>query len=122
MLQFKSLKQAENIIETKDDVDVAKDFANVLSHLSALNNNPSYEVIKLSFELDKSLHSKYPIIDKLLDLGSKLSSAKKGESQALSDAEAAKSNLTQDYFGILCDTLIKKEIITSANQFIDHVD
>lgn len=82
-------RQAENIIETKDDVDVAIDFANVLSHLSALNTNPSYEVIKSSFELDKSLHSKYPIIDILLDLGSKISSGKQGGSQVLSDAEAA---------------------------------
>lgn len=32
------------------------------------------------------------------------------------------ANLKQDYFGILCDVLLQKEITTSIEQFIEKVD
>ena len=36
--------------------------------------------------------------------------------------EAAVSNLTQDYYGILCDTAVKKKIVPEMKQFIRFVD
>lgn len=37
-------------------------------------------------------------------------------------SEATLSNLEQDYYGILCDTAIKKQLVRSIKEFIKNVD
>lgn len=43
-------------------------------------------------------------------------------SGSLSVEEVMISNLRQDYFGILCDTALKKQLIHSTQEFIKNVN
>lgn len=42
--------------------------------------------------------------------------------QNYSVSEVILSNLKQDYYGILCDTAIKKQLVHSIKEFIKKVD
>ena len=117
-------EEAEQIIKVKDKFDLTKDLNDIKVHLNLLEIYPSTKTVILSVHnLDKRLHNKYPIIDVLLSAGSQMANLLHISSQqSLTVNDSLKSNLTQDYFGILCHALIKEEIIKTVEQFIDHVD
>lgn len=116
-------EEAKQIIDTKDYIDLVKDLSDIDEHLNVLNINPTHAVIISAKNLDAHLLGKYPIITKLLEVGNKMSTqSPKSKNKFQTLAESLKSNLTQDYFGILCHVLIKKDIIKTVEQFIDHVD
>lgn len=126
MIHFKTeLKdKAFEVIKSKDDVDLANDLIEIDKHLNALKTQPLNELVLFSAQnFDKELHKKYPIIDVLLNAGSKMATVLKIPARPYcSDSEALQSALTQDTFGILCHSLLKEQVIDSAETFIDHVD
>lgn len=126
MIHFKTeLKdKAFELIKIKDNVDLANDLAEIDKHLIALKTYPLNEEVLYSAQcLDKELHNKYPIIDVLLNSGSKMAVVLGIPArQYYSESEALQSYLTQDTFGILCHSLLKGQVIDSAEAFIEHVD
>ncbi len=126
MIHFdkKLCAQAKQIIKAKDYVDMANDLADIDNQLNVLQIFPTPEAIIISAkDLDKKLHSKYPIIDVLLKVGNTVSNTfNLLPQQYLSINDELKSYLTQDYFGILCHSLIKGKTINSVEKFIEHVD
>lgn len=126
MIHFKTeLKyKAFELIKAKDNVDLANDLVKIDKHLIALKTYPLNEVVLSSAQsVDKELHNKYPIIDVLLNAGSKTATALGiPPRQHYSECEALQSYLTQDIFGILCHLLLKEQVIDSAETFIDHID
>lgn len=126
MIHFKTeLKdKAFELIKAKDNVDLANDLIEIDKHIFALKTYSFNELVLSSAQsLDKELHKKHPIIDTLLNAGSKMATFLGiSASQYYSESEALQSNLTQDIFGILCHSLLKEQIIDSAEAFIDRVD
>ncbi len=126
MIHFdkKLCAHAKQIIKAKDYVDMAKDLADIENQQNALQVFPTPEAIIISaIDLDKKLHNKYPIIDALLKVGNTVSNTfNLPPQQYLSINDELQSYLTQDYFGILCHSLIKEKTINSVEEFIDHVD
>lgn len=126
MIHFKTdLKdKAVELIKTKDNLDLANDLIEIDKHLNALKTHPINEAVLFSAQnLNKELHEKYPIIDVLLNAGSEMATVLRIPArQYYSKSEALQSALTQDIFGILCHSLLKEQVIDSAEAFIDHVD
>jgi len=116
--------QAKQIIKAKDYVDMANDLADIENQLKALLVFPAPQAIIISAkDLDKKLHNKYPIIDALLKVGNTVSNTfSLPPQQYLSINDELQSYLTQDYFGILCHSLMKEKTINSVEEFIDHMD
>ncbi len=103
----------------------AHELSDVANDLNRINNvlstTPTIENLFEAQRLDNELRKKYPTIDKLLAIANNyLIPAVASQSNTQDLPEYA--NLKQDYFGILCDVLLKKEITTSIEQFIERVD
>ena len=103
----------------------AQELSDVLNDLNRINTllstTPTIENLFETQRLDNELRQKYPTIDKMLTIAnSYLISAAASQSNTQDLPEYA--NLKQDYFGILCYVLLKKEITTSIEQFIEKVD
>ena len=98
------------------------DVANDLNRINTvLSTTPTIENLFEAQRLDNELRKKYPTIDKMLAIANNyLIPAVASQSNTQDLPEYA--NLKQDYFGILCDVLLKKEITTSIEQFIERVD
>ena len=126
MIHFKTeLKdKAFELIKTKDALELVNDLVEIDKHLVALRTYPLNTSVLISAQnLDKDLHKKYPIIDVLLNAGSKMATVLGIPTrQYYTESEALQSNLTQDTFGILCHSLLKEQVIDSAEAFIDYVD
>lgn len=114
---------ALELIKTKDNVDIANDILNISNYLTALDTNPTYDILLSAQELDKKMQQKYSIIIELLEAGNQLAKViNMSAPQYLSDVDKLKSYLKQDMYGILCHALIKEKIISKAEQFIDRID
>jgi len=111
-------KALETIAESKDLSDVSNDLNRINIALSAEKTS---EKLLNARKLDYELRNKYPIIDKLLSIANRLPVAATN-SQYRSKDLPEHANLVQDYFGILCHVLLKKQITTSIQQFIETVD
>lgn len=126
MIHFKTeLKDtAFELVKTKDNLDLANDLIDIEKHLNALKMDPFNKAILFSAQsLDKKLHKKYPTIDVLLNAGSKMATVLGIPScKYYTESEKLQSYLKQDTFGILCHSLLKEQVIDSAEAFIDHVD
>ena len=98
------------------------DVANDLNRINtALSTTPTTENLFEAQRLDNELREKYPTIDKMLAIANSypmVTVASQSNTQDLPEY----ANLKQDYFGILCYVLLKKEITTSIEQFIEKVD
>ena len=98
------------------------DVANDLNRINTvLSTTPTIENLFEAQRLDNELRKKYPTIDKMLEIANSypiIRVASQSNTQDLPEY----ANLKQDYFGILCDVLLKKGITTSIEQFIEKVD
>ena len=96
--------------------------ANDLNRINTvLSTTPTIENLFDAQRLDNELREKYPTIDKMLAIANSyqmVTVASQSNPQELPEY----ANLKQDYFGILCYVLLKKEITSSIEQFIEKVD
>ena len=73
-------------------------------------------------QLDRELRQKYPCIDNMVNFANSIPAPVPQAKKNYSASEEMLSNLQQDYFGILCDTAIKKQLVHSIKEFIKNVD
>ena len=115
-------KALEIIEEIKEVSDVATDCAAIKN---ILNTPPSLESIQRAVDLDNYLRRKYKTIDALIAVGNSMSQGivyfPPQINQNNNDFPKEYSFLTQDWFGILADVLLKKAIIKNLEEFIDHI-
>ena len=112
------------VFKTLDEVKSAYDCADVshdLMRIRGAMTNAKHGDWITGQALDQQLRLKYPCINHMDRLTS-TRSASTPQSQKLSDCEIVFSNLNEDYYGILCDTAIKKGIIHNIKEFIKSVD
>ena len=74
-----------------------------------------------ALHLDLELRQKYPVIDTMLQIANSLPVQPSQCAAAAAGESPNKANLRQDYYGILCDTAVKKGIKKSIEDCIDHV-
>lgn len=116
----------EIIAKTLDKIKDAHDCGDVLLDLTQIEQ----AVIRLKSggdwfaanQLDYELRQKYSCIDAMINLANTISVPSPQAEKIYSPIEAAIANLNQDYYGILCDTAIKKGITQDIKQFIQFVD
>ena len=117
----------DDLIEkTVETIKEAYDCADILNDLNRINqaitNIKLYGNWSASDQLDQELRQKYPCIDNMVDFVNSISVPVSRVKKNYSSSEAVLSNLEQDYFGILCDTAIKKQMVHSIKEFIKNVD
>lgn len=116
----------ELVAKIEEIIKDAHDCANIFCDLNRIEqakaNVNLYGNVLAAEQLDRELREKYPLIDKMLNFANTMLPPVPQGRKSYSPSEAAVSNLTQDYYGILCDTAIKKEMIRNAKEFIKSVD
>lgn len=114
------------VAKTLETIKDAYDCADILHDLSrieqAKTNVNSYEGLLAAYQLDQELREKYPCIDVMLNFADTMLPPSPQIAKISSESEVAISALTQDYYGILCDTALKKEIVKELKQFIKSID
>lgn len=112
-------KTVETIKEADDCADILKDLKRINQ---TITNAKSYGNWSVAAQLDRELRQKYPCINKMVDFANSVSLQIPREKKNCSVSDAVLSNLNQDYYGILCDTAIKKRLVHSIKEFIKSVD
>lgn len=105
------------LTETHEDMDVMNDLNRIKQMIQCGTNEQARA-------LDQEMRQKYPMIGYMLQAADNIpaqahSSIYCGQGIMVSPE---KSNLEQDYWGILCDTAIKKGIKRSIEDCIDHIE
>ena len=104
----------KTIKETHDCVDVATD-------LLRIQNTIAYGTDEEAMRLDLELWEKYPAINAMLQIANSLP-IQPSQCASAAGESPSKANLRQDYYGILCDTAVKKNIKKSIEDCIDHIE
>lgn len=113
---FKITHEAVDLIDVAHDIDAIN---GILSKPSTIENLVS------AVALDKILRERYPTIEKMLEVADCFSISPVPVSSNNSQDPPYPNeykNLEQDYFGILCDVLMKKGVTSSIEQCIKRVD
>ena len=101
----------------------AKDYANIVNDLDRINCTITHGSEQDARALDNELQQKYPAIDAMLRAADALQTTPTPSYfTTAKSVYSAKSNLRQDYWGIICDAAIKKGIKKSIEDCIDHID
>lgn len=108
---LKAIKEAYDCADVKNDLDRIR-----WTIQRGTNEQAGY--------LDREMRQKYPMIDYMLQVANHFPAQAhsqgycgKGITESLE-----KSNLEQDYWGILCDTAVKKKIKETLERCIDRVE
>ena len=112
-------KTVETIKESYDCADILNDLNRINQ---AITNIKLYGNWSSPDQLDRELRQKYPCIDNMVAFANSSPVPVPRAKKNYSPGEAVLSNLEQDYFGILCDTAIKKQMVHSIKEFIKNVD
>lgn len=112
-------KTLETIMEAYDCADILCDLNRIEQTKANVN---MYGDVSAAHQLDEELRGKYPMIDVMLNIANTMLPPSPRGAKVSSESEVATSALTQDYYGILCDTALKKEIVQGMKQFIKSVD
>ena len=97
----------------------AEDCADIENDLNRINYTLTHGSEQTAWNLDYELRQKYPTIDVMLQVADILQIAPVSSYFATAKGvPSAKSNLRQDYWGIICDAAIKKSI----EDCIDHIE
>lgn len=107
------------IKESYDCADVLNDLNRIEQAVTSVN---LYGNRSAAEQLDRELRQKYPCIEIMLALADSMLVRLSQASGSLPVEEMMISNLRQDYFGILCDTALKKQLIHSTKEFIKNVE
>lgn len=102
-------------------IEEAHDCADVATDLCRIQNTIAYGKDEEATRLDLELWKKYPAINAMLQIANSLPMQPSQYAAAAAGESPSKANLRQDYYGILCDTAVKKGIKKSIEDCIDHV-
>ena len=101
----------------------AEDCADILKDLGRINDTITYGSEQDARALDHEMLQKYPAIDAMLRAADALQTTPIPSYFATAKSvPSAKSNLQQDYWGIICDAAISKGIKKSIEDCIDHIE
>lgn len=101
----------------------ARDCADIVKDLGRINYTITCGAEQDARALDHELRQKYPAIDAMLRTADDLQAAPVFSCfPTAKSIPSAKSNLRQDYWGIICDAAIKKGIKKSVKDCIDHIE
>lgn len=100
----------------------AHDCADVKNDLDRIRWMIQYGTNGQAEYLDREMRQKYPTIDYMLQVANHFPARPARYCVETAASSFEKSNLEQDYWGILCDTAIKKEIKRSVEDCVDHVE
>lgn len=103
------------LMEAHDCADVKKD-------LDRIRQMIQYGTNEQARALDQEMRQKYPMIDYMLQTTNRFPARPARYCVETAASSFEKSNLEQDYWGILCDTAIKKGIKRSIEDCIDHIE
>ena len=101
----------------------AEDCADIVNDLGRIHYTVTHGSEQDARALDHELLQKYPAIDAMLRAADALQTTPIPSYFATAKSvPSAKSNLQQDYWGIICDAAISKGIKKSIEDCIDHID
>ena len=101
----------------------AEDCADIVNDLGRIHYTVTHGSEQDARALDHELRQKYPAIDAMLRAADALQTTPIPSYFATAKSVlSAKSNLQQDYWGIICDAAISKGIKKSIEDCIDHID
>ena len=103
------------LMEAHDCADVKKD-------LDRIRQMIQYGTNEQARALDQEMRQKYPMIGYMLQTTNRFPARPARYCVETAASSFEKSNLEQDYWGILCDTAIKKGIKRSIEDCIDHIE
>lgn len=112
-------KTIEAIQNAHDCVDIYNDLNRIEQ---AKQNIQMYGGLMTAQQLDLELRQKYPGINNMLKLAASISTPVINTQRNRSMSELANSYLDQDYYGILYDTAVKKQMISDIKEFIKKVE
>lgn len=102
------------LMEAHDRVDVKNDLDRIQWTIQCGMNEQARA-------LDREMRQKYPMIDYMLQSTDRFSARPTRYCVETAASSLEKTNLEQDYWGILCDTAVKREIKRNIEDCIDHV-
>ena len=100
----------------------AHDCADVKNDLDRIRWMIQYGTNGQAGFLDWEMRKKYPMIDYMLQVANHFPARPARYCMETAASSLEKSNLEQDYWGILCDTAIKKGIKRSIEDCVDHIE
>ncbi len=103
------------LMEAHDCADVKKD-------LDRIRQMIQYGTNEQARALDQEMRQKYPMIDYMLQTTNRFPARPARYCVETAASSFEKSNLEQDYWGILCDTAVKRGIKRRLEDCIDHVE
>jgi hypothetical protein len=109
----------KTVKEAYDCADVCKDINRIENAVAQVKRRGDLGTANW---LDHELRKKYPCIDAMIRIANAIPVSSPRITKTYSPDEAVIENLRQDYYGILCDTAIKKGFVHSAEEFIKSVD
>lgn len=125
-------KAMETIKDAQDLSDVAKDLKEVQigldqvrysNLLREVDDSEKLRKLQQARILDNILRRKYPTIDIMLTLADKMPKTLSSPKASGGEPKTTEYQLLeQDYYGILCDTLLKKKVTDSIEAFIKSVE
>lgn len=112
-------KTLETIKEAYDCADVTNDLNRIEQEIT---NIKVYGNLVTANTLDQEMREKYPVINMMVDFANSFSFPSTQVRKVYTPSDALISNLNQDYYGILCETALKKKLINDIKEFISKVD
>ena len=101
----------------------AEDCADIVNDLGRIHYTVTHGSEQDARALDHELRQKYPAIDAMLQAADNLQATRIPLCfTTVKSGSSAKSNLQQDYWGIICDAAISKGIKKSIEDCIDHIE
>ena len=100
----------------------AKDCTDIKNDLDRINYTIIHGSEQAAWNLDYELRKKYPTINVMLQTADALKPPVPSYFAPVQSAPSAKTNLRQDYWGIICDVAISKGIKERIEDCIDHID
>ena len=86
------------------------------------DNFERFRRLQQAKELNDALRKKYPVINNLLNIANRLPKVQSSSPAFVGASETDEYEcLRQDYYGILCHTLLKKKLIEAIEEFIEQV-
>ena len=114
------------IDKTLETIKKAYDCADVINDLNRIEqeitNIKVYGNLVTANRLDQEMREKYPVINMMVDFANSFSFPSTQVRKVYTPSDALISNLNQDYYGILCETALKKKLINDIKEFISKVD
>ena len=106
---------------TLNAIAKAHDCVDIVYDLSRIQTTIQYGTERDAGTLDLELRQKYPAICAMLQTANSMPTLPLQRTSVARNESVNKANLRQDYYGILCDTAIKKGIKKNFEECIDRI-